>query len=145
VCDQTTESLVDTFNALPPSIKQICGNVVFPQDNGPALLRSIQKNKNTMLGTSDAALKKRRATHAWILSSGMADIEDNNMHISGSGPVNGYIPDLSSGRGELHGITALTIMVQEHTPLCPRCNATVETSDHFFTCPATDAINTRQK
>jgi len=61
VCNQSTESLVDTFNALPPSVKQICGNVVFPEDNGVALLHSIQKNKNTMLGASDVALKQRHA------------------------------------------------------------------------------------
>jgi hypothetical protein len=34
---------------------------------------------------------------------------------------------------------------RENTPLCPRCNTTIETPDHFFTCSAPDAIANRQE
>lgn len=59
---------------------------------------------------SDASFNDGRAAHAWILSSGdVDDIENQIMNISGHGSVNGYSPYLSSSRGELTGITIVTV------------------------------------
>jgi hypothetical protein len=85
--------------------------VEFPQDNGAPILNAIQRKNNILFGASNASFKNRKAAHAWILSAGsISDIEDPDMHIWGSGPVDGHIPHLSSGRGEVHRIAALTII-----------------------------------
>jgi len=64
---------------------------------------------SSLFGASDATLKDGRALHVWILSSGkIGNIEDSGGHISGSGPVHGETQYLSSARGELQGIAAIT-------------------------------------
>jgi hypothetical protein len=69
--------------------------------------------KNTIFGTSVASFKKGRASHAWVISSGaLDDIADDELHISEHGPVDGYTLDMSSGRGEIHGITAMSKISQ---------------------------------
>lgn len=66
---------------------------------------------NVLFGASDASLNKGHATHAWNISSGqLSDICSRNSSLSGSGLVDGLSTFLSSTRGELKGITAVTIM-----------------------------------
>jgi len=68
---------------------------------------------STLFDASDASFKEGRASHAWILPSGdVKDIADEDLHIYGHGSVNSYAMDMSSGRGELAGITAMSIMAQ---------------------------------
>ena len=56
------------------------------------------------------SLKNGRGSHAWILTSGaIEDIEDPEMHIYGSSPVDDHTFHMSSGREKLTGITALSI------------------------------------
>jgi hypothetical protein len=58
-------------------------------------------------------LKDDRATHAWILSSGnIRDIENPLLHILGAGTVHGAPQYLSSSRGELQGMPALSIVMR---------------------------------
>jgi len=64
-----------------------------------------------MFGASDASFRSGNATHAWVISSGqVSDLEALNMTITGCGAMDGYSTHMSSRRGELHGITALSIM-----------------------------------
>ncbi len=42
----------------------------------------------------------------------MDDVADDELHISGHRPVDGYAMEMSSGRGEIHGVTAMSIMSQ---------------------------------
>jgi hypothetical protein len=110
-CDQT-KSLRETLKNIHPSLKEICGNITIPEDDGKMLISAIQ-SKKSLYGASDASLKNGRATHAWIISSGnINDIEHPLMHISGSGSVHGATHYLSLSRGELQGITALTIIAK---------------------------------
>lgn len=96
------QSLREAFSLLPELLQQICGNVHIPNDDGRALMEHVL-NKNKLYGASDAAFKKRRASHAWISSSGeVDDISDNDLHISGQGPVDGHTVEMSSGQGEIH-------------------------------------------
>jgi hypothetical protein len=106
-------SLQSAFDLLDPSLKRLCGTVSFPNDNGTSLLSKINQSWNYIFGASDASIKQQRASHAWILSSGQCDdIEDPLLHIKGSGLVDGLPSLLSSSRGELAGITAITIIAQ---------------------------------
>jgi hypothetical protein len=50
-----------------------------------------------MGGASDASFKSGRGSHAWILTLGsIEDLKDPDMHIYGSGPVDGHTAHMSS-------------------------------------------------
>jgi len=87
---------------------QANGGQVYGSDN----LSSLEEPISAMIdGVSDASVKSPSAAHAWILSSGAkTDLDNPLLHIAGTGPVDGYVPYLSSTRGELQGQTALTII-----------------------------------
>jgi hypothetical protein len=107
----TNSSLEEAFRNLPLAIQQTCGNIHFPSDNGEQILHQIMTLNSSLFGASDASFKNGRASHAWILSSGnIDDIVDPDCHISGSGPVHSTPQYLSSARGELQGITAISII-----------------------------------
>ncbi len=109
LCQKLT--LRETFDRLPIAIQQACGRVVFPPNNGTTLLIDIATTSGTLFGASDASLKNHQSSHAWIISSGSTqDIEEPLWHIYGSGPVHGAPQYLSSSRGELQGLTALSIV-----------------------------------
>lgn len=108
----TAQSLKMLFNDLHPSLKEICGDITILPDYG-ALLSSIIASNNSLFRVSDASLKDGTATHTWILSSGdVNDIENPLLNILGAGPIHGVLHFLSSSRGELQGITALTIITK---------------------------------
>jgi hypothetical protein len=121
----TKRALSPVIHDLHPSLHQICGEIRIPPDNGEALISKIC-SANFLFGSRDAPQKDNRATHAWILSSGNAsDIDYPLFNISGSGPVHGAPLHLSSSRGELQGLTALTIVAKcflEYFAM--RCNTT---------------------
>jgi hypothetical protein len=99
------------FDSIHPSLQQTCGTVHLPPDNGESLLRELRKNNNIIYSASDASLKGGKSTHAWIISSeNIEDISNPYNTIYGSGPVHGPIKDLSSFRGELQSITAISII-----------------------------------
>jgi hypothetical protein len=55
--------------------------------------------------------KMERPLFAWVLSTGLiSDLKSPTWSISGSDPIDGFTPFLSSGCGELHGITAVSII-----------------------------------
>ena len=88
-------SLQQRFLSLHPSLQRIFGQVKSPTDIRKEMLDRIISSNNNVFGASDASLKHDRASHAWIISSGdCSDIENPNIHISGSGPVYGYYPNL---------------------------------------------------
>jgi len=98
---QTNSSLEKAFHNLPLAIKQTCGNIHFPSDNGEQILNQINTLNSSLFGASNASFKDGRASHAWILSSeNIDDIEDPDS-MSGSGPVHGASQYLSSAHGEL--------------------------------------------
>jgi len=104
-------SLWNAFQAIHPSLQGIFRNVNFQMDDGLTLLMSIQESNKTIFVASDASYKDNRSTHAWIISTRkISDIMDPLLHISGLGPVHGPSYYLSFGRGELQGITAITIL-----------------------------------
>jgi hypothetical protein len=75
-------------------------------------MEEMQKCSGALLGASDASFKDGRATHAWIISSGKVDdIMNPILNISGAGAVHGMPKYLSSARGELQGITAISIIL----------------------------------
>jgi hypothetical protein len=120
-------TLKEAFDNLHPSFKQICGKIQLPPDDG-VLLHSVSRDQQSLFGASDTSLKDDRASHAWILSSGkIHDISTPLLHISGSGSVHGAPQYLSSSRGELQGLTALTI-------------ATKVFSNHFNSYPKSTFI-----
>lgn len=99
------------FSSLPMAIQQICGTITFPTDNGVQMVSKCRRNNNKVFGASDASFQQGSTTHAWVILSGeISDLETPNMTISGCGAVDGYPIHMSSGRGELHGITVLSIM-----------------------------------
>jgi len=101
----------DEFNNLPESLRQICGNVKFPPDSGDALMQKIEQTGSVLFGASDAALKEGKATQAWLLTSGeTSDVEQDLYNISGSGPVDGFTPFMSSTWAELAGLTAISVV-----------------------------------
>jgi len=103
-------SLKETFRQLPKSLRDICGTVIFPHDNGNSLTNSSESTP-VLMGASDASFHWGKATHAWVISTGVKyDITKPNKNIFGSGPVDGLPPYLSSGRGELHGLNAISII-----------------------------------
>ncbi len=106
-------TLQEAFHLLPTSLKNICGEVHLPSDNGKELINHITANKYKLFGASDASFRDRKASHAWIISTdSIDDIGDDDLCIHGHGPVDGLAQYISSGRGELTGITALSIMTQ---------------------------------
>jgi hypothetical protein len=106
-------TLQEAYQSLPLALKQICGSVTFPADNGEKLLGTISSSNNTLSSASNASVKDGRAAHAWIISSAnINDISNCNMHITGSGPVDGLPPFISSSRAELTGITAIAIITR---------------------------------
>jgi hypothetical protein len=71
----------------------------------------LQGANNNIFAASDASVKNKKAAHAWILSTGkVTDIMDPLLNLHGYGPVHGPSQSLSSTRGELQGITAITII-----------------------------------
>jgi hypothetical protein len=109
--DTSMLSLPSYFSTLPSALRQICGTINIPNDDGMQLISKCRCKGNRMLGASDASFCQGNATHAWVISSGeVSDLETPNLHISGYVAVDGYSHHMSSGRGELHGITALSIM-----------------------------------
>jgi len=93
------------------ALQETCGTIQSPPDNGCTLMNEIQNSSGRMFGVSDALLKHGRATHAWIISSGKVDdINNPLLHISRTGMVHGIPNYLSSARGELQGITAMSII-----------------------------------
>ncbi len=106
-------SLQEYFqNSLHTSLQDICRRAVFPPDNGYKLMQTIkQSNKKKIFASSNASLRNGRSTHAWVISTGqISDLSDPNMHIRGAGSIHGHKNCLSSCRGELQGITAITII-----------------------------------
>jgi hypothetical protein len=105
-------SLQEAFQALPASLQHICGSIRFPPDDGKNIIDNTHDSM-TLFGASDAALRDSKGSHAWIISTGLSsDITDETRHITGSGPVDGFIQNQSSSRGELQGITAVSIFSQ---------------------------------
>jgi len=104
-------TLADMFRALPESLQILCGRVTFPPDDGNRLLATIESSYGCLYGDSDASLKRSTSAHSWFISSGnIDDIEDPYLHISGSGPVDGYAQHLSSTRGERQGQVAIAVI-----------------------------------
>jgi hypothetical protein len=104
--------LKQAFDSLPPALQSICGTPNFPNDNGATLINRIS-DTGTLYCISDASMKDRCASHAWIVSSGEVDsITDPTLTIFESGPVDRYSPYLSSTRAELTGITPISIIVR---------------------------------
>jgi len=112
---QTTSpiSLLEAFHSLPSSLQHICGTIKMPSDNGVKLLNAISSSGNSIYGASDASVKDGWATHAWIISSrDINDINDGDMHIAGTGPVDGLLPYISFSRAKLTGITAISVITR---------------------------------
>jgi hypothetical protein len=108
---QTTpaESIQTLCDLLPTAIKRLCGKVHLPLDGGSKLIHHIKETNANLKGASDATLITPNCSHAWIISTGEIEHKDDpNMHISGSGMVDGA--DLSSTRGEIQGRTTVAIM-----------------------------------
>jgi len=79
------QTLKEAFNNIHPPLKQICGKIHLPPDDG-RMLGSTTRSQNSIFGASDASLKDGQASHAWVLSSGKTnDIMNPLMNISGSG------------------------------------------------------------
>jgi hypothetical protein len=75
------------------------------------MISKCRQNNNRIFGASNASFRPDKATPAWVISSvDVSDLETPNMTITGSGAVDGYPVHISSGRGELHGIMALSII-----------------------------------
>jgi hypothetical protein len=133
---KTRESTASLYKTLHPSLKEICGVVKFPFDDGRVLIQSIKDSNKAILAASDAYHKEGRTSHIWIISTGLvSDIYDPLKHISGSGPVQGFHKYLSSTRGELQGITAITIisiLISEY--LGSPCNRTAITDKQGVIC-----------
>jgi hypothetical protein len=107
------DTLQKAFHLLPTSLKNICGEVHFSCDNGQELINRLSANNNKLFGASDASFHDRTASHAWIISTGnIDDICDDDLCIHGHSPVDGHAEDMSSSRGELTGITSLSIMTR---------------------------------
>jgi hypothetical protein len=85
--------------------------VSLPPDGGTLLINYLRENDQTLLGVGDAYLKADQSSHAWIVSTGEPQhLGDPYMSITGAGPVDGHILDLSSSRGELQSQTAMAII-----------------------------------
>jgi hypothetical protein len=111
ISPQIPNTLREAFQSMHSPLQSLCGTVNFPPDNGVNLLHSIQGANNNIFAASDASVKNKKAAHAWILSTGkVTDITDPLLNLHGYGPVHGPSQSLSSTRGELQGITAITII-----------------------------------
>jgi len=74
-------------------------------------MQNIQGCHNSLFGSSDASFKGGEATHAWTISTGEPnDLLDPLTHSSGSSPVDGIKESLSSSRGEIQGMTTVSII-----------------------------------
>jgi hypothetical protein len=128
---KTHDSITSLYKTLHPSLKEICGKVQFPLDDGRVLIQGIKDSNKAIFAASDTFHKEGRSSHAWRISTGLvSDINNPLKHISGSGPVQGFHKYLSSTRGELQGITAITIiskLISEF--LGPLCNITAITDN----------------
>jgi len=83
-----------------------------PQDHGAALIAHVQSNNARLQCVSDASVINGQGRHAWMITSNSPKhITQPEMSISGHGVVGGHPCDMSSGRAELHGQTALAIML----------------------------------
>ncbi len=92
---------------------------------------------------TNASIKTSNGTHAWIITTNNKEhFGDPEMHLSGSGPIDGNSQHLSSTRGEIQGQTAAlhmaNILLQSHNTMhlpvhingdnkgvqskCARCN-----------------------
>jgi hypothetical protein len=111
ITDPSQLSLTSKYSNLPMTLKQICGHVNFPPDEGHALCEEINLLGNLLFGACDALFKGDKASHAWILTSGkITDLENELYQIYGSGPVDGVHSNMSLTRAELAGLTAISIV-----------------------------------
>jgi hypothetical protein len=67
-----TQSLDSAFRSLHPALRETCGTIQFPPDNGYALMDGVHSS-GSLFGASDASFKNGKAAHAWIISSGKVD------------------------------------------------------------------------
>jgi hypothetical protein len=103
-------SLKEPFLNLPKSLRDICGTVSFPDDNGHSLMSSGDMVSH-LIGASNASYHNDKASHTWLIStSDKQDLLRPNKLIFGSGPVDGLHPFMSSGRGERHRLNAVSIV-----------------------------------
>jgi hypothetical protein len=108
------QSLESSYrHSLHPSLQNMCGHTVFPPDNGRTLFQSVKQSNKQIFTSSDASLKNGRSTHAWVISTGhISNLSDPYMHIKGAGSVHGHKKYLSSCRGKLQGLMAITIIAK---------------------------------
>jgi hypothetical protein len=124
-------------------------------------INECKQNGNTFFGASDASLHNGQATHAWVLSTGRAsDLTSDNLSIYDYGFVDDSAPHMSSTCGELHGVTALSIITDllcqranllgKLTAICDnqgivqKCNSTIAHSLHRQRDPNFDLLLTHQ-
>lgn len=60
----TTASLQDHYSMLHPSLKEICGEVHFPSNNGNKLYQKITSKGTPLFGISDASCQDNRTACA---------------------------------------------------------------------------------
>lgn len=107
-------TLQDLYDALPNSLKRLCGKIHLPPDGGAKLMEYVMTNNSPIFGASDASLKNNNCSHAWVVTSNNPEhLHDPDMIIHGAGPVDGHYKYLSSARGELQGQTAAAIAIQQ--------------------------------
>jgi hypothetical protein len=112
-------TMEEPYQNLHPALKSIFGNITCPPDDGTTLKRSIEESNNRLFVASDASHKEGRSTNAWIFSTGkISDISNPWLNIHDSGPVHGSSQHLSSTRGELQGITSITIILRLLSTTC---------------------------
>jgi hypothetical protein len=106
-CDMVSpipKTLEEAFQNLPTSLQQVCGSVHFPPDDGRDIINNIPTNQ-CIFGASDASFRKDCGSHTWIISTGNRhDIQNERLHISDSGPIIGFTPNISASQGELQGM-----------------------------------------
>ena len=89
--------------ALPPELQRLVGRVIFPADDGEAILDAIRSGER-VFGVSDGSASRGAATHGWKLARWPCD----PLAIRGSGPVDGYRPH--AFRAEMQGQLAVLII-----------------------------------
>jgi hypothetical protein len=113
--DQTPpirEPYTDPWLEINSSLRNICGDITMPNDNGQAIINHAISTNSTLFCASDGLVQHGNRTHAWVITtSDPAHLKDPLMRINGSGAVDGHTSDMSSGRMELQGQTALAIML----------------------------------
>jgi hypothetical protein len=94
----THHSLQKAFESLHPALKNICGTVQFPKDNGGEILRSVQNTKKIYMGLA----MQRSETDAQHMHG--------LYHLVISMTLDGISTYMSSSHDELAGLTAITII-----------------------------------